>query len=214
MINQKILKQQNYLRPIKEKSILIESDISSIFSNIHTIYRANCILLQEIEKAEMDALKISQVFIKTGQALKIYIEYVNNYETAMNTFRKNRSIPAFQKLCNVNKKKYKKLFLFSSSNFFLKIKKEEQKKDPKKNDLPSLLVMPIQRIPRYILLLKEAINHSKVKEEEENLSEAKQKMEELGVLINEKKRETEQLFAIHKLQSQLKNPPFVKNDFF
>ena len=67
--------------------------------------------------------------------LKMYTQYVNGYDNAMATINR------------LNKKKTFKKFL-------------ETKQREIGQSLMSYLIMPIQRIPRYVLLLKELIKNT------------------------------------------------------
>jgi hypothetical protein len=63
--------------------------------------------------------------------------------------------------------------------------------------------------------LKEAIKYTEKKTKEYgSLEKAKNKIEEIGVLINEKKRESEQLTRVIEIQKAIKQIPFVKIWFF
>jgi hypothetical protein len=71
-------------------------------------------------------------------------------------------------------------------------------------DLSSLLVMPIQRIPRYVLLLKELLKYTPESHVDFNsIHQALSMMEETANMMNEKKREAENLEKLDQIQSSL-----------
>ena len=98
------------MKQIREKNLLNNEDVKSLFSNIESIHQANTIILSEFEKSNEEAIEISQVFLKYGEALKIYINYVNNYEKSMFTYEKCIKNSKFKNLCNVNNRQIPTFF--------------------------------------------------------------------------------------------------------
>jgi hypothetical protein len=78
------------------------------------------------------------IFLKMAPFLKMYTAYSNKYEEGINTF-------------NTMLKKNEK---------FAALIKEQQAASGLTNGLFDLLIQPIQRVPRYSLLLKDLINHT------------------------------------------------------
>jgi len=71
-------------------------------------------------------------------------------------------------------------------------------------DLLSYLIMPIQRTPRYVMLLEDLVKHSPDDHiDNKNLSEALKKMKEVAALINEKKAEVENFKMLVDLYGKL-----------
>jgi FYVE/RhoGEF/PH domain-containing protein 5/6 len=63
---------------------------------------------------------------------------------------------------------------------------EREKKNSGGLDLDSLLITPVQRIPRYKLLLKELVKHtSDSHPDKKNLNDALQKMTEIANIVND-----------------------------
>lgn len=58
-------------------------------------------------------------------------------------------------------------------------------------DLPSLLIMPVQRIPRYVLLLREALKQLSEPQGRKELGSALSRLEKVALEINEAKRASE-----------------------
>uniref|UniRef100_A0AAQ6A6I2 Vav 2 guanine nucleotide exchange factor n=1 Tax=Amphiprion ocellaris TaxID=80972 RepID=A0AAQ6A6I2_AMPOC len=89
----------------------------------------------------------------------------------------------------------------------VKIKVEEctMKVQEGKFKLQDLLVVPMQRVLKYHLLLKELLSHSTDRPERQQLKEALAAMEDLAMYINEVKRDNETLKKISEFQSSIEN---------
>ncbi|EFA85018.1 pleckstrin domain-containing protein [Heterostelium album PN500] len=178
-----------YLTGLRGSSVLSSEDIDTIFSNIEAIKSANDEILyrlkDRLENIEMPTqstlsssgssespeennsqiVVVSDIFIELGPFLKIYSIFVNNYYSKAIKFIKNQ---------NSNNKKFKT---------FLNECKYSQ--SAKKLDLNDLLIMPIQRLPRYILLLEELTQYTQNSQEKQNLIDAKQIMKEVASYVNQ-----------------------------
>eukprot|EP00300_Choanocystis_sp_HF-7_P015784 c19171_g1_i1.p2 GENE.c19171_g1_i1~~c19171_g1_i1.p2 ORF type:complete len:440 (-),score=93.22 c19171_g1_i1:1487-2806(-) len=130
-----------YLLPLREKCQasqrpLSTDTINAIFSNIDQIYNLNQSLLQAFETALDDnADNFGQVIQKYAQFLKAYTIYINNYQEMNETLKKCMQKDEFRK------------FLASAES------------DSRGGglDLASLLITPVQRIPRYKLLFEQLL---------------------------------------------------------
>uniref|UniRef100_A0A8B9LRR7 Vav 2 guanine nucleotide exchange factor n=1 Tax=Astyanax mexicanus TaxID=7994 RepID=A0A8B9LRR7_ASTMX len=71
--------------------------------------------------------------------------------------------------------------------------------------LQDLLVVPMQRVLKYHLLLKELVSHSTDRPERQQLKEALEAMQDLAMYINEVKRDNETLKKISEFQSSIEN---------
>ncbi|XP_025779463.1 guanine nucleotide exchange factor VAV2 [Puma concolor] len=71
--------------------------------------------------------------------------------------------------------------------------------------LQDLLVVPMQRVLKYHLLLKELLSHSADRPERQQLKEALEAMQDLAMYINEVKRDKETLKKISEFQSCIEN---------
>ncbi len=113
----------------------------------------------------------------------VYTAYIINYDAAVIRLKKVR-------------KKSNKLVVFL----------DEQKNRPesRKLDLDSLLIMPVQRIPRYVLLLKDLLkNTDDTHRDWPHLQRAVERMQETAEDINEKKRDAENLNQLLKIAAHL-----------
>lgn len=84
----------------------------------------------------------------------------------------------------------------------------ERKPDMQMLDLTSLLISPIQRIPRYRMLLQSLVAETwEEHPDAQNLKKALQKIEEITQYVNNKKREAESTRKLVEIQTQLTGCP-------
>ncbi|KAF2072264.1 hypothetical protein CYY_006418 [Polysphondylium violaceum] len=179
-----------YLVKIREKEIISNNDIELIFSNIESIKSANDEILAKFkEKIENrpnfpQGVEIADIFIENGPFLKIYSIFVNNYYNKAIQIIKNQTL---------SNKKFKS-YLTECKNIPFS----------KKLDLNDLLIMPIQRTPRYILLIEELIQFTPETEEIElkKLHEARSIMKDVASFINQSTNNST-LEEIARIQQQL-----------
>ncbi|EGC34225.1 hypothetical protein DICPUDRAFT_153584 [Dictyostelium purpureum] len=188
-----------YLTPLKVAATenphppLTLDQIHTIFSEILTIYNYNSHLLHKLEERIKDSstiLNIGELFISITDFLKSYKGYINNYPKAMQTLekvKKNQNVELLLQTFQANP---------ACDNL----------------DLNSLLIMPVQRIPRYILLLSEILKYTDSKNSDyDSLKKALDKMKDLASEINENKRDSELLSRMYEIQNSLEG--FTLGDF-
>ncbi|KAF2074349.1 hypothetical protein CYY_004325 [Polysphondylium violaceum] len=172
-----------FLNPIREESLKlnIKSDQFGLFiSNLEVIINYNKNLLEKI-KPKVDNWSYSQtigdVFEQFTLYLKVYTQYVKEYSTlfeAINNLRKN------------------------NSKFESFISEKEYSDKP----VGSYLILPIQRIPRYTLLLQDLVKNTWSDHlDYKNLTESLKKMQEVATYVNEKKREAENIAKVTEIQN-------------
>lgn len=115
-----------------------EADVTTMFtSTLQMIIPVNTELLQGLEKrmADFDPMKtlIGDVFVAIGPFLKMYLDYSRNYQAAIDTYTR----------------------LMKDSSAFAARLQASKDRSAAKLGLEHLLIMPVQRIPRYSLLLGE-----------------------------------------------------------
>jgi len=177
-----------FIRPLRaevvEKRIaMADGDIQKIFRNVELIANLHGAFLKELEKQGQEG-NLGSVFLTYANFMKMYTEYVSTYEQSIEILTKHRD--------------NKKLYAFLDS----------KRKDPATNnmDLMSYLIMPVQRIPRYEMLLNEIVKRSDVSNPQHaSLVEAAAKIKEIAVVLNERKRQIESMSETLSLQSRLKN---------
>ncbi|XP_044899670.1 guanine nucleotide exchange factor VAV2 isoform X3 [Felis catus] len=116
--------------------------------------------------------------------LLIYGEYCSHMEHAQNTLNQ---------------------LLASREDFRQKVEECTLKVQDGKFKLQDLLVVPMQRVLKYHLLLKELLSHSADRPERQQLKEALEAMQDLAMYINEVKRDKETLKKISEFQSCIEN---------
>eukprot|EP01101_Sappina_pedata_P002276 TRINITY_DN12522_c0_g1_i1.p1 TRINITY_DN12522_c0_g1~~TRINITY_DN12522_c0_g1_i1.p1 ORF type:complete len:812 (-),score=303.15 TRINITY_DN12522_c0_g1_i1:14-2449(-) len=167
-----------YLKPLEEeatktKALLSRDDIKVIFSDLETIEGVNKNLLADLEERILKwntRTCLGDVFLKFVRFLKVYTGYLQNYNSSMdriNTLCKNVKF----------------------ANLLTEIKKHP---DCKSLDLASFLIMPVQRVPRYNMLLRDLAKHTWATHPDfENLNKAGSEVETIAAFLNEKKKEAE-----------------------
>eukprot|EP01133_Synstelium_polycarpum_P019003 gene19003-22747_t len=180
-----------YYIPLKTASTenphppLTVEQVHSIFSEILTIYNYNSHFLTTLEermKSNNSSLVLGDLFISITDFLKSYSVYINNYSKGLATLekvRKNSNIEA----------------LFQSF---------QENPLCGNLDLTSLLIQPVQRIPRYILLLDQMIKYTnKNSADLASLTKALDKMKVLASEMNENRREAELLNRMYEIHNNL-----------
>jgi len=132
-----------YFQPLRSNPGCIELvHVKTIFSNIEVIKLFNEKLLADIggRLATWNAMqKIADIFIQMIPFLQVYTIYINNFDSAISTVsqqkKKNKQFATFLDTCKNNP-------------------------EAMKHDIEALLIMPVQRIPRYVLLLQALVKHT------------------------------------------------------
>jgi len=126
--------------------------------------------------------KLADVFLFMAEFLKTYTDYINNYDNAQTTLIRCSENKAFAK------------FLFKTSQ------------DPicGGQSLFGYLIMPVQRVPRYALLLRELEKCTPEDHPDfENLKVALSKILDINDYLNEKKRVAESSFKLLEITENL-----------
>jgi hypothetical protein len=144
---------EEYQRPLREavarepdQWVLTQETIKSLFYQIEVISRFTETLLAKLE-TRVDSWNeesiLGDIFVEMGDYLKVYRSYINNYATAneiyRNLIKQDKKFTEF--LAGVSQKLAEKKQFFGY-------------------DLDSFLITPVQRIPRYIILLKSLLNYT------------------------------------------------------
>ncbi|KAH3763180.1 Guanine exchange factor for Rac 30 [Pelomyxa schiedti] len=172
--------------------IITREQIKSLFSNLDVIANFNKVLLDCLEermKNWTDTTRIGDVFCSTAAFLKCYVEYINNY---------NHCLTTLSELSNTKK--------------FAAFLERVEASHPTDLPLVHTLIIPIQRIPRYCLLLTDLLRKTPATHPDyANLKSALEAMKATGDYLNEKKRMAEMLCKIYQIQIALrgKNKPTI-----
>eukprot|EP01125_Pyxidicula_operculata_P002001 TRINITY_DN1197_c0_g1_i4.p1 TRINITY_DN1197_c0_g1~~TRINITY_DN1197_c0_g1_i4.p1 ORF type:complete len:770 (+),score=158.69 TRINITY_DN1197_c0_g1_i4:4-2313(+) len=128
-----------WLKPLREKSLTkvplcTPLQIVSLFGSIEIIYNFNVELKTYFQKRLQEFPVVNtfgDILLQMAPIMRLYVDYVNNYDNSLETHKtllKNKD--------------------------FVEFDKEVKDKANLGLDLPSLLITPAQRLPRYELLLR------------------------------------------------------------
>eukprot|EP01117_Protostelium_nocturnum_P019345 TRINITY_DN836_c0_g3_i1.p1 TRINITY_DN836_c0_g3~~TRINITY_DN836_c0_g3_i1.p1 ORF type:complete len:1638 (-),score=764.62 TRINITY_DN836_c0_g3_i1:204-5117(-) len=196
IINETILTERKYVeslrilievfyKPLQESGMITASQLRVIFGVVEILYGTNQVLLSKLEeraKHWTSHSKIGDIILEIVPYLKVYTAYVNNA---------NLSIVTVAEISNT----------YHDFHKFLE--------DAKNNggcglDIQSYLIGPIQRIPRYVLLLKDLYkNTTEDHPDHDDLAKALESIESVAIYVNEKKREAENMTTVMRIQSQV-----------
>jgi len=161
---------------------MTDNDRNKIFSGLLNIYKLHKTLIVALEERLShwnDRQKIGDIFVELSPTFMLYTQFTTKYETAIETFNQQSK----NLLGNI-------LYL--------------RRKDPytHHHTLNSFLIMPIQRIPRYKLLLEGVLKYTEESHPDyTNLCNAVAEMEKIADYLNSKITER-QNFHKMKLISQ------------
>lgn len=128
----------------------------------------------------------AQVFLKYADFFKMYTEYLNGYEECLSvTSEVSRKDGRFRQFTDTVSQKLT---------------------ENKGLNLNSYLIMPVQRVPRYVLLLEELRKHTDPKSSEyRQMDEALEKIKTIATKINSNKRKMENMTKLVAIQSRISN---------
>ncbi|XP_012772024.1 guanine nucleotide exchange factor VAV2 isoform X8 [Maylandia zebra] len=175
--------EKNYMIPLRQ--VLSPQDMEAIFVNLEDVIKVHFALLRAIEMNMVSGGSgLGKIFLDFKERLLIYGQYCSHMENAQ-----------------------KKLDELIATREDVRIKVEEctMKVQEGKFKLQDLLVVPMQRVLKYHLLLKELLSHSTDRPERQQLKEALEAMQDLAMYINEVKRDNETLKKISEFQSSIEN---------
>ncbi|EKE38107.1 hypothetical protein ENUP19_0063G0034 [Entamoeba nuttalli] len=121
-----------YFQPIQKSNILDKNDFEQLFCNIETVAMNSMLLCYDLQKRAANFEQhdiICDVLLFRKTLFDCYNEYIRNYDRAIERYGKLLNKKKFQEMSNPN--------------------------DKCSLGLEGLLITPVQRIPRYVLLMKE-----------------------------------------------------------
>ncbi|KAF0527764.1 Dbl-likey domain-containing protein [Gigaspora margarita] len=184
--------QKNGLLSIKPIASL--EDIAALFGNIEQLLILHKSLLKSLEdryRTWSPDEKISDIFLQTAPFLKMYIIYLKSFPRAIATMER----------LNKNSKEFKK-FLSSC----------QSKQELGGLTFNSFLSLPIQRIPRYKLLLEALLKHTD--ESHPDFIDLQKCVRQINIIadeVNEKMRDAENQQKVLEIQIKVENIPDIIN---
>jgi len=192
-VDQLLLLEREFMKPIKDTmttrtSILDLMDYQVVFMDIEIIINVNKELLKSLKdwfrfkkllndnepldpNVKPEERSLGKIFLKMTPFLKSYKNYTSKYEGNFKIITDKRK----------NSKTFKKF-----------LEKTEFQPHTKFQSLDSLLILPVQRIPRYNMLLNEIIKHTKHDEPDyEDLVKALALIQQVALTVNDHVKELE-----------------------
>ncbi|XP_076381665.1 rac guanine nucleotide exchange factor JJ [Megalopta genalis] len=171
-----------FVQPMMKKKLLDHILLSTLSENIKTLYNVSGELVKELKQ---DPQNIAGAFHKLAPFFKLYSVYAYDFEQILSLLQtKQENDSAFKDF----------------------ISKQESRPEVGRK-LPSLLITPIQRVPRYKLLLQEVLQHTPSKHKEYNLLRVcLVEVEKAARHINALVEEHEEARKLLKLQKCIANP--------
>ncbi|KAL0481640.1 RacGEF [Acrasis kona] len=188
--------------PIKTAKAVTDDVHDIIFKKVNVLIKINGKFLLQISQIEQmkqdveDIKAVSSNFITTISeylpSFKLYTDYINNYPRALQVLQ-----------TEVEKNKKLRAVLDKQRDLM-------QSMTLRNSDLESFMIVPIQRIPRYQLLLKDLLKT--YEESESDFEKVKKTVFDIGNIAdycNEKRREFEQSARMMQIISDLKLEDFI-----
>jgi len=191
--------EETYLRSLKiviesfsrrlslETNMITSADLELLFSNVDVLFATNLKFFQALlarlseYKNDYSACKIGDIFVEYADSFLVYTDYVNKFDSALEVLQRNQANPKFSK-------------------FLQKIMAEG--KIPL--DLGAYLINPVQRLPRYELLLREVVKHTPEGHiDYQSVNEAQATLKEVNERINQNKRDQEMRTKVRQLHSMM-----------
>ncbi|MDP2439851.1 MAG: hypothetical protein Q8P67_29225 [archaeon] len=171
-----------FLQPLSERAkdfqIPLE-DIPRVFANIEKIAEMNTALLADMEREHGNG-SVSQAIAAMVPTLTVlYAEYVSNHETQLKTLERWMQRPAFVAFLE---EQMKEMSPSSEAVYHKNV------------GLPNLLIMPVQRLPRYVLLIQELLKNTPVAHQDWNATrQADEALRKAALEVNVSKSTQEHL---------------------
>ncbi|KAH8379432.1 hypothetical protein KR009_004962 [Drosophila setifemur] len=177
-----------FVRPLKEQAIIDCSNHTLLFGQIEMIHNLNGEFLRELE-ANME--NVAHAFLKMAPFFKLYSVYAFDYRGALFLIQD----------------------LISKNPVFRKFLEQTESRPEVHRKLNSLMIVPIQRVPRYKLLLEQVLLYTSPADADYKLlKESVKEIEATAAHINTCVEEQEITQYLIHLQNSLVNrtPNIVK----
>ena len=176
-------KKKLFLQPIRKEKLLNHFEIVSIFSNIEKVKEVNTELLKTIEKQMPNPL-LGDIFNTfSSKLMKEYAIYCSNQPNV-----RERIID----------------YKAHSDRFTSFLKATQKKAECRKLDLESFLIMPLQRLCKYPLILKEyqkSLNPNQAKMMQSGLNSFRKVVDD----VNSRVKQVENLSKLMQISTEVSN---------
>jgi len=177
-----------FLKPLEDANkagqpILRENEIKTVFSCIEVIRNYNRFFLEGLEPRVdnwEENQQIGDIFRELSVWLRAYTPYVNNYDMGMEKYR----------------------YLMKKNSKFARFIHEKMKAE-RHSDLTFLLIAPVQRLPRYVLFLKDLVRYTfPAHQDYEELVEALESVKKTAKEVNRAKKRFEQTEMVFEVAAR------------
>jgi hypothetical protein len=179
---------QYYVKPMRQMMErgdlrLTDAQREALFRNVETLVSLHETFYSDMSKAGEEG-DLGAVVLRYAHFLKMYTSYVSDF---------NRTMQVVQQL--------------GQSRKFVSFQEQTRKTPAVAGlDLMSLLITPVQRIPRYEMLLRELIKHTPSDTEHaKSLSAAYERIRQVCAHVNETKRMVENMQELMAVESKVRD---------
>jgi len=186
-----------YMRPLQAlssegKPLLSSSAIKDIFSAIEIIANMHNLFLEDLESGvqtnqEQEGpaeMYVGEAFLRLIDCLRLYRTYISEYDRSVNALSDALEKPRFQEWL------------------------ERQNITHCTPSLANILITPIQRIPRYVLLLQDLLKHMAVDHPDyHNLEQALQGVLQVADYLDHERGKAENTNKVIEVQEQVNGAP-------
>ncbi|PRP74427.1 hypothetical protein PROFUN_06556 [Planoprotostelium fungivorum] len=169
-----------YIQPAKAEKVFTDFECKDIFSNVEILKKVSEDILKGLREPLDDwspTQKVAYVLKNMAPVMKMYITYCINYDSSLAKLEESKKRNSVQ-------------------NFL----KSGEKENP---SLQTLLITPVQRLPRWVLLLRELLRKTPPEHPDfDDITEAQTKISEIVGQLNENVRKSE---TVKKLNELLKD---------
>jgi len=197
-----------YVAPLRQAAtsddegfIISTKEVDKIFSReLSMLYTMHSQLLKEIREAN-NTTSFVDAFVSFVPYLKTYTLYVNNFVNSNKALMEyTKSNPKLQKFIQDTHEKLNREFMEEAGD------SEKLSENQTQVDLRALLIMPIQRLPRYELLLRDLAKRTTDKEvDQTKLEKLLKDVQKVNHHINEAKRKDENTSKLVEIQNAIKS---------
>jgi hypothetical protein len=157
----------------KGSGVVTQQEIQAIFSNWVNLMQFNKELIQSLHRRRTIAIEerlVGDIFLELVPLMKMYTQYVNNFDHA------NKAAEA----------------CLERDRFYLYVQNQLKEAPTEGLTLMSYLIMPVQRLPRYEMLLRALLKLTEVYHADyDNLERAVAAVKAINDHVNLKKKESD-----------------------